>query len=58
MNTIERNNKRHQEALDVVAAFKADGGVVKTSTIKKRDNNFNVFINKPKTRGRIARELK
>ncbi len=58
MNTIEQNNKRHQEALDVVSAFQASGGIIKKSAIKKRDNNFNVFIDKPKTRGKIARDLK
>ena len=38
MNMIERNNKRHQEALDVVEQYKQQGGIVRELGVTKSDH--------------------
>ena len=37
INEIEKNNKKHQDALDLVAEFERLGGVI---TNVDKDNNF------------------
>ena len=49
INEIEKNNKKHQDALDLVAEFERLGGVITKSLIIERDvDKDNNFTRKPK----------